>query len=105
MAMQYWVWGLITLLLNANNTALARARTSGSLTYHSTMAATAGFVWIFNQLFAVNILWDVWHQHKWIQFGIVTFAYVVTTVVGSVGSHFVLMKYIERGKAQVGARF
>jgi len=102
--MQYWLWGLVTLLLNANNTALARARTSGSLTYHSIMAATAGLVWIFNQLFAVNILWDVWHKHKWDQFTIVTILYIIVTVVGSVGSHFILMKYIEKGKARVGER-
>ncbi len=101
---QYLLWGVITLAMNAVNTALSRARASASFKYHSIMAAIAGFVWIFNQLFAVNILYDIWHTGNWVLFCILVVLYMIATVVGSVGSHWFLMHHFEHGSSRVGAR-
>lgn len=101
---QYVLWAVIILALNACNTALTRARSSGSLVYHTVMASIAGLVWIFNQLLSVNILVDIWHHRNWLLFTIIGVFYVVLTAIGSVGSHWLLVRFIESGKAQVGQK-
>ncbi len=101
---QYIIWGVTILALNACNTALTRARSSGSLVYHTVMACAAGVTWIFNQLFAVNILYDIWHHQDWLLFAVIGVFYIILTAIGSVGSHWLLVRYIESGKSRVGAR-
>src|SRR6266478_6561910 len=78
---QYLIWAIIILALNACNTALTRARSSGSLVYHTVMACIAGVTWIFNQLFAVNILYDIWHHQDWLLFAIIGVFYIVLTAI------------------------
>src|SRR5258706_13865430 len=101
---QYLLWGVITLAMNAVNTALSRARASASLKYHSIMAAIAGFVWIFNQLFSVNILYYFWHSGNWVLFCILVLLYMLVTVVGSFGIHLFLMINFKHGNSRVGVR-
>ncbi|SRR6266550_906881 len=102
--LQYISWGIIVLALNACNTALTRARSSGSLVYHTVMACVAGVTWIFNQLLSVNILYDIWHSRNWLLFAVIGVFYIVLTAVGSVGSHWLLVRFVEGGKAQIGQK-
>jgi hypothetical protein len=93
--MKWIVWILLLLLNNGCNTAIARARTSKSLKYHTWVACVAAIGWIGNQLILVNILVEVWAKRDIPLFLWTCLFFTTFTVIGSVAAHYALMKWVE----------
>ena len=83
---------LSCVLQNASFTFVSRARNSGSLGLHAIASVFSNGIWFLNIGIIISNLS--------LASGIV---YVAGTVSGSVGMHWFMMKYIEKGKRKVGA--
>lgn len=101
--MGWLAWGVLLLLQNAAFTLVSRARTRGSLLYHGVASVASNGVWFLSQIFLFDymlkaiLVWDGWLLAQLFAF------YTLCTVLGSVGMHYISMRYQE-GKRAVGAR-
>ena len=101
--MTYLVWGILLVLQNAAFTWVSRARNSGSLSYHAIAAVASNLVWFVAQFILIDKMVQI------IRDGALTEAigtglfYVLCTVTGSVGMHYVSLRWLETGKRKVGA--
>lgn len=76
----------LTLIQNASFTLLSRARNSKSLTYHSVASLITNLVYILLLKELIVNLEDI---------QVVTY-YVLAGTIGSVGMHWLAMKYFEK---------
>lgn len=78
----------LTVLQNASFTLVSRARNSKSLMYHGIASVLSNGIWLLvirnvvTQLDSVEIM----------------LSYLAGSVVGSIGMHYIAMKYFEKGK-------
>lgn len=99
----YIAWALLLLVQNASFTLVSRARNSGSLGFHAAAAVGSNGVWFASQFVMIGKIVDVAKAGSWVEaVGIAAF-YTVFTVIGSVGMHYVSLRWIETGKRKVGA--
>ena len=81
----------LTVLQNASFTLVSRARNSKSLMYHGIASVLSNGIWLLvirnvvTQLDSVEIM----------------LSYLAGSVVGSIGMHYIAMKYFEKGKAKL----
>jgi len=111
--MTLWLaWAALLLLQNASFTWVSRARNSGSVGYHAIASIGSNGIWFLNQVVITGIIVGILGPDglnglfKSGDYGrILTVAgyYTLFTVVGSVSMHWLLLKYIEKGKRKVGA--
>lgn len=96
--MNWLGWGVLLLLQNGSFTWVSRARNSGSVLYNGIASVFSNGIWMLGQsIIVVNIA-----QAKAPLWKMVLF-YAALCTVGSVVSHWVLMKYVEKGKRKVGS--
>lgn len=100
--MSWVIWGFLLLLQNASFTWVSRARNSSSVGYHAIAAVGSNGVWIINQFVLVNKFLDVKRSGDMRLLVFTCVFYTILTVIGSVGMHSFLMKYIEKGKRRIG---
>lgn len=101
--MSWVLWALILLIQNASFTLVSRARNSGSLKFHALAAVGSNGVWFISQFIVVNKIVEVLKTHN-VPLAIFSAVFYTTfTVIGSIGMHYVSMKYFETGKRKVGA--
>ena len=100
---QLLVWGLLLLLQNASFTMVSRARNSGSYAYHAFASVCSNGVWFASMFFVVDAMAKIREASSFglaVAYGIF---YTALTVVASVGMHWLLVTYVEKGKRKVGA--
>lgn len=101
--MKLVIWTVLLLMQSAANTFISRARNSGSYGMHAVAAVASNGVWIVNQLVSLDLLLGVLRTGSIAHALPIVSLYVVSTVAGSVGMHYVGKTYIEKGNRKVGA--
>ena len=101
--MKWAIWALLLVVQNFSFTMVSRARNSGSLGYHTLAAIFSNGVWIVSQFFLLDSVMSILKRGDWAEAVFVGTFYTLWTVVGSVSSHYVLMRWVETGKRRVGA--
>lgn len=89
------MWAVISLFFlvlaqNASFTLVSRARNSKSLLYHGLAAIGSNGIWLLvfkNMVVSVNVPILMW-------------TYLVASVLGSIGMHYVAMKWFEKPKSK-----
>lgn len=76
----------LTILQNASFTLISRARNSKSIYYHTIASVCSNGIWI---LVIRNVVSNLDKP-------ILMFAYLIGSVIGSVGMHYIAMKYFEK---------
>lgn len=101
--MSWILWAASLLLQNASFTWVSRARNSGSVGYHAIAAVGSNGIWFLNQFIVIDFITKAIRSHDlWIALRAGIF-YTIFTVIGSVSMHYLLLKYVEKGKRKVGA--
>lgn len=101
--MTWFVWAILLLLQNAAFTWVSRARNSKSVWYHALAAVFSNGIYILNQFIVVNKLVEARHGSR-LELAIVCVFYTAFTVTGGVSMHSFLMKYVEKGRREIGSR-
>lgn len=78
----------LTVLQNASFTLLSRARNSQSLKYSAISSIVANIIWV---LVLKNFITNLDNTE-------IMIAFIMGSVVGNVGMHYISMKYLEKGK-------
>jgi len=78
----------LVILQNASFTLVSRARNSNSLLYHTIASVLSNGIWLLVIRQVVMNL-DKWH---------LMITYLVGAVIGSIGMHYIAMKYFENKK-------
>lgn len=90
-----WIfWGILLIAQNAAHTATSRARnTKGAkgLWYNGVASIFSNGVWFASQFFIVNMLINV--KDKPAAFATTLAFYITLTALGSVGAHWLAMKF------------
>ena len=99
-----WVyWALLLLAQNASFTWVSRARNSASIGYHALASVCSNGVWIVGQFVIFDQFMKVKESGDALLLAVVCVYYTIFTVVGSIGMHALLMRYVEKGNRKVGA--
>jgi predicted permease len=99
--MNSWLlWAALLIGQNAAFTWVSRARNSGSLPYHAIAAVFSNGIWIISMFLVVDKLREAKGADE---IALVAAFYTLFTVIGSVGMHWLSMRYFETGKRKVGA--
>jgi hypothetical protein len=101
--MTYLAWAVLLVLQNAAFTWVSRARNSGSLGYHALAAIASNGVWFAAQFILIDQMVGIIRRGSWVEAAAVGLFYSACTVTGSVGMHWLSMRYLERGTRKVGA--
>lgn len=100
-----WIlWGVMLLAQNASFTWVSRARNSSSVGYHAIASVFSNGIWFLNLAVAVDKLAQARASHSALILAAAAAFYTVFTVTGSITMHHVLMRYVEKGKRQIGSR-
>lgn len=98
------VWGLLLLAQNASFTMVSRARNSGSYLYHASAAVLSNGVWFTSMFIVVDVFDRIRDAGPGSAFAVgMLLFYTACTVAASVGMHWFLIHFVERGKRKVGA--
>ena len=97
-------WFFLLILQNASFTWVSRARNSGSLGYHAIAAVGSNGLFILNQFIIIDNFLNIIKTADMKLAAVIIFVYIIATVTGSVGMHYLSMNYLEKGKRTVGAK-
>lgn len=92
---EWLVWGVLLILQNASHTATSRARNSKGakgLWYNGIASIFSNGVWLASQFFIVNMLVQANERGALFLTQVGVF-YVTLTVAGSVGMHWLMMRF------------
>lgn len=101
--MNWLAWGFLLLLQNAAFTWVSRARNSGSVAYNGIASVFSNGIWFIGQMFIVDVFLYAKRTGDLSLILPSALFYTAFTTLGSMGSQYVLMHWIERGKRRVGA--
>jgi hypothetical protein len=99
----YVAWAALLICQNAAFTWVSRARNSGSYGYHALAATASNGVWFASQFVLIDTLVRLIREGSWTERILTGVFYAACTVVGSVGMHWVSVRFLEAGKRRVGA--
>jgi len=101
-----WVlWFLLLVLQNASFTLVSRARNSDSLFYHALASIPSNGVWFLSQFILIDNMVRIIRDSDW-WFGVLVGAvYVVGTMTGSLGMHWIALHHIEKKSAKPAVRY
>lgn len=96
--MIYGLWALLLISQSFSNTLVSRARNSSSLAYHGVASLFSNGVWFVSLFILVDRI-TLTIKTASIGRGIaIGLFYTAFTLLGSVGSHWFCMRYLETGK-------
>lgn len=99
--MGVWVtWGILLVLQQAAATWSSRSRNGKNVWWHVIAAVFSNGVWIISLGFAVDKLAKAWDSGSLLTVLGTALFYTFFAVLGSAGSHYILMHHIEK---RVGA--
>ena len=102
--MLYVAWAVLLIAQNFTNAAVGRAHASGSLSYHGVAKVLDNGMWFACQVFLVGALYTRWQAgDAWYDYVMLGLFYNVCALTGAISSHYILMRWVERGKRKVGA--
>lgn len=80
----------LTILQNASFTLVSRARNSNSIMYHTIASVLSNGIWL---LVIRNVVTNLENPKLMV-------TYLIGSVIGSIGMHYVAMKYFEKPKVK-----
>jgi hypothetical protein len=98
------VWAVLLLVQNFSFTLVSRARNSGSIAYHAVAAVGSNGVWFAAQFILISNFIQIIKTADWLTGVLIGLFYTFFTVIGSISSHYVCMRWIEKGKRAVGGK-
>jgi hypothetical protein len=101
--MNYFLWALLLIVQNFSFTLVSRARNSGSLGFHALAAVGSNGVWFASNFILIDNVISIIKTADLHQAVFIGLFYTVFTVAGSLSSHYISMKYIEKGSRRVGS--
>jgi hypothetical protein len=101
--MNYFLWALLLIVQNFSFTLVSRARNSGSLGFHALAAVGSNGVWFASNFILIDNVISIIKTADLQQAVFIGLFYTVFTVAGSLSSHYISMKYIEKGSRRVGS--
>ena len=101
--MEWIIWGILLLIQNASFTWVSRARNSANVWYHAVAAIGSNGVWIVSQFVLVNKFVEVMKSGDRRMLIVVCVFYTTLTVIGSVSTHSLLMRFVEKGSRNIGS--
>jgi len=81
----------LVILQNASFTLVSRARNSDSIVYHTIASVLSNGIWL------LVIRQVVLNLDNWV----LMLTYLVGAVTGSIGMHYIAMKYVEKQKIKI----
>ena len=102
--MKLLLWAILLFIQNFSFTMVSRARNSGSLTYHAIAAVFSNGIWFASQFILVDSVVGIIKEANWKYAIFVGVFYTTFTIAGSLTSHIVLMKWVEKGSRKVGSK-
>ncbi len=100
--MKWVLWAILLIIQNFAFTLVSRARNSGSLRWHAIASVFSNGVWFVSQLILIDNVMAVLRNSAWDRALVIGLFYSTCTVTGSVSSHWISMRFIEKGKRRVG---
>lgn len=97
------LWAVLLIAQNASFTWVSRARNSGSLGYHAVASIFSNGVWFVNNAYLTLNIVDIMRWGKWDEILPLGLFYTACTIIGSVGMHWLSLRWLEVGKRRVGA--
>jgi hypothetical protein len=97
------VWACILYLQQFTFLFSGRAKASGSLKYSALAGIGSHGSWFFANLYFITTVMHFKDSPLWQQLLVCLF-YMTFTICGTVSGQWVALKYLEKGKLQVGAR-
>ena len=99
MDLWFWFcWGILLVLQNATFTLVSRARNSSSLKYHAWASLLSNGVWFISNFILFGAFIDIIKYSDWLLASEVGLFYVICTMFGSLGMHYLAIHHIERKK-------
>lgn len=89
------IWAILLVLQNASHTLSSRAKNSRSLAYNAVASTLSNGVWFGSQFFIVKTLVG-FTDRGWLYIVGVFLFYTFFTVVGSLLSHWLAMRFFEK---------
>lgn len=101
--MRWFIWVLLLISTSGTSTLASRARNTPSLMYHALAALGSHGTFIVSQLIGLDILVEVLRTHDWHRATVACLVYASASTTGSILSHVIAMKFLERGNRRVGS--
>jgi hypothetical protein len=97
------LWAGLLLIQNFSFTLVSRARNSSSILYHAFAAVGSNGVWFACQFILVSNFLALIKSGTALQIIFIGAFYTFFTVIGSIASHYICMRWIEKGKRKIGS--
>ena len=102
--MSWLLWGLVLSGYDASTTFLSRACNSGSLRWHAIASMVSNLLYLCRYIFLLENGLEVIRTGNLSDVVLPVLFFLGCTVAGSVAAHYVSMRWIEKGRREVGAR-
>lgn len=97
------VWSAVLICMAAASTLASRARNTSNLFYHACCAVGSHGTFIVAQFIGVDLIVEIVRTKSWTLAAAGFLVYVSASTSGSVLSHFISMRYLEKGSRRVGS--
>lgn len=99
---RWLLWSAVLILTNGSGTLASRARNTPSIGYHALAALLSHGTFFVSNLIGIDVLVEVIKNHdaRLACMGFVVYAGASTS--GSIVSHWVAMRFLEKGNRRVG---
>lgn len=97
------MWGTLLALTSGAGTLASRARNTPSYGYHLLAALGSHGTFILQTVVGLNLLIEALRTPGWHRTALACVVYTASSTLGSVLSHWVAMRFVERGSRRVGA--
>lgn len=101
--MRWLVWGALLMLTNGASTLTSRARNTPSYGYHAAAACFNHGTWFFTNILFVGVAIDISKSSGWREGALSALFYVTCSTIGSIGMHWISIRYFEKGDRRVGS--
>lgn len=101
--MRWFIWIVLLISTSGTSTLASRARNTPSYVYHALAALGSHGTFIISQLIGLDILVEVIRTHNTHMAIVACAVYAASSTSGSILSHWVAMRFFERGNRRVGS--
>jgi hypothetical protein len=101
--MTWLLWAVLLIVQNFSFTMVSRARNSGSILYHGIAAIFSNGVWFASMFIIVDSINHAIKDASLARALLLGLFYTACTVAGSLSSHYILMRWVEKGRRKIGS--
>jgi len=102
--MTRWIiWSVVLISMAAASTLASRARNTSNLFFHGCAAVGSHGTFIVAQFIGVDLIVEIVQTKSWTLALTGFLVYTTSSTAGSILSHWVSMKFLEKGNRRVGS--